>query len=192
MKISATQAATIRKSILQTGIHLIRQNGPAVGIQEIADKAKIPKGSFYNYFSSKDQFLIEALEEYTQNAILWNDQTLKKGKQKLFYLYEQKVSLEKKFLQDGISCLINVLSQYSSPKQQKLRNKLKLSLNSISKGILNSLLLDPQNYSKEISIHIQVLESSWRGAMLIAKATGDPSYLENFLSVHRKFIKEFL
>ncbi|MCH5434766.1 TetR/AcrR family transcriptional regulator, partial [Leptospira interrogans serovar Canicola] len=103
MKVSATQAATIRKSILQIGIHLIRQNGPTVGIQEIADKVKIPKGSFYNYFSSKDQFLIEALEEYTQNAILWNDQTLKKGKQKLFYRYEQKVILEKKFLQDGIS-----------------------------------------------------------------------------------------
>ncbi|EJO67882.1 TetR/AcrR family transcriptional regulator [Leptospira kirschneri] len=192
MKISATQSAIKRKSILQTGIHLIRQNGSTVGIQEVANKAKIPKGSFYNYFSSKDQFLIEALEEYTQNAILWNNQTLEKGKRKLSYLYEQKIILEKKFLKGGISCLINVLSQCSSPKEQKLRNKLKLSLDSISKGILDSLRLDPKNYSKEILIHIQVLESSWRGAMLLAKATGDPSYLENFLSVHRKFIKEFL
>ncbi|EKR71464.1 TetR/AcrR family transcriptional regulator [Leptospira noguchii] len=189
MKISATQSATKRKSILQTGIDLIRKNGP-VGIQEIADKAKIPKGSFYNYFSSKDQFLIEVLEEYTQNAILWNNQTLEKGKRKLYYLYEQKVILEKKFLQDGLSCLINVLSQYSSPKQQKLRNKLKLSLDSISKGIFNSLRLNPKNSSNEILIHIQILESSWRGAMLLAKATGDSSYLENFLFVHQKLIKE--
>lgn len=95
MKISATQAATIRKSILQTGIHLIRQNGPAVGIQEIADKAKIPKGSFYNYFSSKDQFLIEALEEYTQNAILWNDQTLEKRKTKIILSIRTKSKLRK-------------------------------------------------------------------------------------------------
>lgn len=125
MKISATQAATIRKSILQIGIHLIRQNGPTVGIQEIADKAKIPKGSFYNYFSSKDQFLIEALEEYTQNAILWNDQTLKKGKQKLFYLYEQKVILEKKFLQDGISCLINFTFSILFSKTTKTEEQTK-------------------------------------------------------------------
>ncbi|EMY76090.1 transcriptional regulator, TetR family [Leptospira weilii serovar Ranarum str. ICFT] len=192
MKISAIESETKRQKILQTGIYLIRQNGPdGIGIQEIADGAKIPKGSFYNYFASKDQFLLEALEDYTQNAIRWNEQTLEKGGRglsALLYLYEQKVKLEKEFIQDGLSCLINVLSQHSSSKKKELRNKLSLSLNAIANGILNSLQLSQnEGESKRILSHIQTLESSWRGAMLLARATGDESYLENFLSMYRNF-----
>ncbi|UVA66036.1 TetR/AcrR family transcriptional regulator [Leptospira borgpetersenii] len=40
----------------------MRKTGP-VGIQEIADPSEIPKESFYNYFPSKDHFLLEVLEE---------------------------------------------------------------------------------------------------------------------------------
>ncbi|EMJ96793.1 TetR/AcrR family transcriptional regulator [Leptospira alstonii] len=190
MKISATESATKREKILQTGIHLIRQNGP-VGIQEIADGAKIPKGSFYNYFASKDRFLLEALEDYTRNAIHWNEQTLEKGGRglsALFYFYEQKIALEKKLLKDGLSCLINVLSHYSSSTKQELRTALSHSLDEIAKSILDSLQLpenDPE--SERVLIHIQVLESSWRGAMLLAQATGEESYLENFLAMYRNF-----
>ena len=33
----------------------------ATGVQEIADAAGIPKGSFYNYFDNKEQFAIELM-----------------------------------------------------------------------------------------------------------------------------------
>lgn len=66
MKLSPTAAETRKKKILETGIHLLRKTGPnEIGIQEIADASGIPKGSFYNYFPSKDHFLLEALEIYT-------------------------------------------------------------------------------------------------------------------------------
>lgn len=41
--------------ILQKGLDLILPKGYCgTGIQEIADAAEIPKGSFYNYFESKN------------------------------------------------------------------------------------------------------------------------------------------
>lgn len=196
MKISQKESETKRKTILEAGIRLVRLYGPdGIGIQEIADEAKIPKGSFYNYFPSKDQFLIEALEEYTENAVLWNEKTIEaggRGFSSLTYLYEQKILLERELLQDGLSCLINVLAQHSSSKRTELRSRLKVSLDRISNEILNSIQVNRNENDKRkdgglgsnenILHHIQFLESSWRGAMLLARATGEVSYLERFRS----------
>ncbi|PJZ57263.1 TetR/AcrR family transcriptional regulator [Leptospira barantonii] len=199
MKISQKESELKRKTILEAGIRLVRLYGPdGIGIQEIADESKIPKGSFYNYFTSKDQFLLEALEEYTNNAILWNEQTIEKGGRglsALTYLYEQKILLETELLQDGFSCLINVLAQHSSSKRMELRNRLKDSLDRISNEILNSLQVNQNEKDKQknsdiganenVLHRIQFLESSWRGAMLLARATGETSYLERFRSETR-------
>ncbi|EQA61857.1 TetR/AcrR family transcriptional regulator [Leptospira alexanderi] len=183
MKLSSTVAETRRKKILETGIYLLRKTGPdGIGIQEIADASGIPKGSFYNYFPSKDHFLLEALEIYTNAAIQWNESVLEeggRGPSSLYFLYEKKVDLEKNLLQEELSCLINVLSQHSSSQRPELRKKLKFSLETISKGIIKSLRVSE---SPSLLKRIQYLESSWRGAMLLSRATGDESYLENFLS----------
>jgi TetR/AcrR family transcriptional repressor of nem operon len=37
------------------------------GVQEIADAATIPKGSFYSYFKTKEQFAVAAIEAYWEN-----------------------------------------------------------------------------------------------------------------------------
>ena len=56
--------------IKQSGLYLIYQQGyHATGIKQITDKAGIPKGSFYNYFSSKEEFLIFLLDEYEKFVI---------------------------------------------------------------------------------------------------------------------------
>ena len=45
-----------KKDILGRGLELILKKGYyGTGIQEIADSAGIPKGSFYNYFKSKEE-----------------------------------------------------------------------------------------------------------------------------------------
>ena len=40
----------------------------ACGVQEIVDKAGVPKGSFYNYFKSKELLALEVLQIYTQGT----------------------------------------------------------------------------------------------------------------------------
>lgn len=183
MRIRAKQADAKRLKILETGIQLLRRRSPEeVGIQEIADSSGIPKGSFYNYFLSKDQFLIEALEFYTQKAISWNKEVLgaSGGNQSsLFFLYERKRELEKKLLSEGISCFINVLSQYSSSSRFELREKLRTSVEDIARGILETL---PYPKSEDLLQKIHYLESSWRGALLLTRATGDEIHLDHFLT----------
>lgn len=55
-----------KQNLLEVGLSLFEQKGfNATGIQEIATLAAIPKGSFYNYFSSKENFGAAVIRYYT-------------------------------------------------------------------------------------------------------------------------------
>ncbi len=54
-----------RSRLLKSGADLICSRGfNATGLQEITEAAGIPKGSFYNYFASKEAFAVAILSEY--------------------------------------------------------------------------------------------------------------------------------
>lgn len=53
---------TIRPLLLEVGLTLFAKRGyHGTGIKEIVDNAHVPKGSFYNYFKSKEEFGIEII-----------------------------------------------------------------------------------------------------------------------------------
>lgn len=55
--------------LLETGMLLLQEKGyHATGIQQIADAAGVPKGSFYNYFSSKEEFGAAVIRYYTASS----------------------------------------------------------------------------------------------------------------------------
>lgn len=57
----------VRARLLKAGQDLIHTNGfNGCGIQDITAKAGIPKGSFYNYFDSKEALITAILDEYWQ------------------------------------------------------------------------------------------------------------------------------
>jgi TetR/AcrR family transcriptional repressor of nem operon len=58
-----------RDHLLDVGLRLFRERGfAATGVAEIAQAAGVPKGSFYNYFPSKEAFALEVLERYREAA----------------------------------------------------------------------------------------------------------------------------
>lgn len=48
----------------------------SVGLNEILASVKVPKGSFYHHFKSKEQFGVEMLKHYMANAIAYKTQML--------------------------------------------------------------------------------------------------------------------
>jgi len=51
--------------LLQQGKDLLTEHGyHGTGLKKILDTVKVPKGSFYNYFESKEQFASEIIEQY--------------------------------------------------------------------------------------------------------------------------------
>ena len=56
-----------KAKILQQGAELVyRQGFNNTGIQEILESAGVPKGSFYFYFKSKEQFGLELIDYYME------------------------------------------------------------------------------------------------------------------------------
>lgn len=56
-----------REQILEHGIHLLMRNGyHGTGVKLILDKVNVPKGSFYSYFESKENFTAEAIAHYIE------------------------------------------------------------------------------------------------------------------------------
>jgi len=67
------QSLESRKKIFQTAIGLIKKKGfDRVTIDEICSTANVSKGLFYNYFSSKDQIVVEQfleIDNYYRDAV---------------------------------------------------------------------------------------------------------------------------
>lgn len=56
--------------ILEVGTELISKNGfNNVGLQQILTAAKIPKGSFYYYFKSKEDFGLQVMGYYSEKSL---------------------------------------------------------------------------------------------------------------------------
>lgn len=56
---------TNKEKLLTHGVQLLMTQGyHGTGLQKILDSVQIPKGSFYNYFPSKEQFAAEAIQHY--------------------------------------------------------------------------------------------------------------------------------
>ncbi len=65
----------VRSRLIQVGLSTFAKRGyHGTGIKEIVDTAEIPKGSFYNYFKSKEEFGVEIVRchsvEFWKN---WNE-----------------------------------------------------------------------------------------------------------------------
>ncbi len=66
-----------RESLLNEGLVLLMQQGyHGTGLKEILDAVQIPKGSFYNYFGSKENFAVEIVAHYITPYIVQLNQYL--------------------------------------------------------------------------------------------------------------------
>ena len=59
----------IREQLLEQGSEMFISRGyHGTGIKDVVDRIKIPKGSFYNYFQSKEQFGAEVIRRHSQKV----------------------------------------------------------------------------------------------------------------------------
>lgn len=66
-----------KSALLEVGTEaMLRKGYHGTGIQEIVDAAGVPKGSFYNYFKSKETFVIAAMEFASRQNLAAFEQAL--------------------------------------------------------------------------------------------------------------------
>jgi TetR/AcrR family transcriptional repressor of nem operon len=59
----------VRDQIVNAALNRFHALGySACGVQDIVDKAGVPKGSFYNYFKAKELLALEVVEQYAKGS----------------------------------------------------------------------------------------------------------------------------
>jgi len=66
-----------RERLLDEGVAILSTQGyHGTGLKQILDTVNIPKGSFYNYFESKDDYGAEVIKHYTDRVVALCDACL--------------------------------------------------------------------------------------------------------------------
>ena len=158
-------------------------------VNDLAKAAKIPKGSFYNYFESKEQYAVKAIEYYNQINKKDFDLLADKNEKpldriKTFYL--AKISKTKNF---GIEygCFVGNLSEEvggvdldiafaASNFHQEIENKI---FNNLVEARENKELFNDLNENVIASIIVRM----WQGVLLRTKVSHNSKYLLEFYEV---------
>ncbi|MCP5512272.1 MAG: TetR/AcrR family transcriptional regulator [Leptospiraceae bacterium] len=166
-----------KEKIFTGAIQLFNLRGVLeTGVSEIAEVVGIPKGSFYNHFKSKDEFIREAILFHTESVLEYNKKFLVHSKlpirQRILSLYKDKIKLAKHQMLLNENCLINWTSLEMGGKSVLINQTLHECYKKIKNQILETMNLSETPLTKlNLSNDdlVEFLESSWRGTLLSMK-----------------------
>jgi len=120
---------------LRVGIALFSERGfHGTGIKEIVDMAGVPKGSFYNYFTSKEDFAAEIIRHYAeQNAVNWKSYIEQGPEENALQLLRNCFELIIRYHENSplkTGCLIGNLSGELAETSEVCRVNLKSAMDS--------------------------------------------------------------
>ncbi|SDH96183.1 transcriptional regulator, TetR family [Paraburkholderia phenazinium] len=187
----------VRRHILDSGRALITHRGfVAVGLNEILKTADVPKGSFYHYFGSKEQYGRELLEQYVADYAERLDQLFNgseanaRDKLLLYWSEWQREQLEA----DGPDkCLVVKLSAEVADLSDDMRIVLRDGVARLIARIAALIeeggrdgSLSPALDARELA---QTLYQLWLGAALVTKLRRDGSALAHAMSVTQTMLR---
>jgi len=160
------------------------------GIESILQAANVPKGSFYYYFGSKEDFGLKVLERFASCVDEGLDQTLgdvlvpplDRIRNYCELIFEK---LESDQCRKG--CLVGNLSQEMADQNEVFRAKLEEIFESWVDRYARCLLEAQQagDIAAELDVHelAEFWLNSWQGAVLRAKTMRSTAPLRTFLGV---------
>ena len=177
--------------ILRAGLERMKVYGyNGTGVKDIVDAAGVPKGSFYNYFESKESFAIDALEVVADDYYRIGRQLLSAGGTsplgQLQYFFEQN-ALRRSADQFRVGCFCGNLGQELSDSNEVIREKVKLILKRNTQLIRE--ILEAAKDTGEIKqtaqtdIMAEFIFNAWEGTLLRMKASRSRESLDAFLEM---------
>ena len=189
-------ALNTRDRIIEAGAEIIQRKGfNHTGIQEILMAADVPKGSFYNYFRSKDDFGLHVIDYFSAHFEEIAGETLEDTSiSPLNRIYELLTTFMDYFESNsfGGGCPIGNLAQEMGDLNPAFRTKLKDSIDMMVDAY--SRLLSAAQKDGKISRNLDIRDTAgfivagWHGAIIQMKLDRSLAPLKN----HRKFIFEHI
>lgn len=181
-----------KDEIIKAGLDIILTRGfNGTGIESILKEANVPKGSFYNFFASKEEFGLAAIDLYLSEMAalrqtVMEDQSLPP----LVRIRKAFEVLISRFESNSCSkgCLVANLALEMSDQSEVFRTRLDAALRAWA-GSLAAILEEAREQGTlRIDIEPMVLAenlvSSFEGALLRAKVKKSADPLKNFIHLY--------
>ena len=181
-----------RDRIIETGAEIIHRKGfNHTGIQEILNAARVPKGSFYNYFKNKEDFGLQIIDYFSAHFKRIAAETLEDIRvSPLNRIYRFLTAFMEYFESQNYAggCPIGNLAQEMGDLSPAFRQKLSEAIGMMIDAYCRVLTAAQKDGKILKSLDIRETAASivagWHGAIIQMKLTRTLVPLKN----HRKFI----
>lgn len=166
----------IREALIQEGIQQISIHGyHGTGIKQILDEVKVPKGSFYNFFASKEAFVAEVIATYSQDLLTQLHEFIEgpgkalspKRQLETIYEYTLKKIAKTDYQQ---SCLIGSMSTEVGAESAECRKQLKTATKKWVAFFVNRIEAGQEagEFRRDVSAEAlaDVYWAAWEGALI--------------------------
>jgi len=166
-----------KHNLLDEGVALLmRQGYHGTGLKEILDAVNIPKGSFYNYFGSKENFAAEVIVHYITPYLNQLNQYLNESEGNAVaalnrYIEESIAELERTDFKGGclLGNLMGELSDTSDLCRMALQNALNDYRNVWEEGLRRGQKEKRIRTDKSAHEMADLWVNAWQGALLRMK-----------------------
>lgn len=166
-----------KENLLAQGVQLLMQQGyHGTGLKEILDAVQVPKGSFYNYFASKESYAAEVIQYYIEPFIIQLDSHLQHpgcdGLTALKnYFNELIVELEKANFKGGclLGNLMGEIGDTSEICQKSLQLAVQRYRSLLAAGLKKAQMEGTIRTDKSADEMADLLVNMWQGALLRMK-----------------------
>jgi TetR/AcrR family transcriptional regulator, transcriptional repressor for nem operon len=179
---------TTRACLISEGMRQLLAFGyEGVGIGPILKAVDVPKGSFYYFFQSKDDFVVAVIEAYEQKyrrirEVHFSDE----AKTPLARLDAYFAALEHELKEDMpfAGCLYGVIAQTAAGRSALVRDAVITSLSRWEKSISNLLSVAQENgeiaQGEDIGDLTASVVEAYEGALIRVRAMDDISAFTRF------------
>ncbi|HHE0547971.1 TPA: TetR/AcrR family transcriptional regulator [Vibrio parahaemolyticus] len=178
-----------RQHILDVGYELIVTRGfTSVGLSELLKTAEVPKGSFYHYFKSKEQFgeamIQDYFNKYFERLTARFTNTELNGYQRLMSYFEEMVKVEDDVC-NANKCLLVKLSAEVSDLSEPMRIALRRGADKTIQAMAECIDVGIQDGSipnGDSALLARQIYYLWNGASLLNKLYQDQEALTQSLT----------
>lgn len=180
----------VKEQIVTAGMTLLHSKGfNATSVQDITEAAGVPKGSFYNHFTSKEELGVEVLQRYAQQAgeigaLLGESSPPPREWLRGYFgkLVESNVASE-----FNAGCMLGNFSTELSNQSPAIRHTARQSFASMC-AMLEEVIAQGQRDGSIASGQpatelANFTADAWQGAVLRAKAEKDRAPLDRFVDM---------
>lgn len=181
-----------RAAILDAGAALMLRKGyHGTGIQKIVDAAGVPKGSFYHYFKSKEDFALAAMEFTSRDHIAEFETALTTGspspQQRIIDSYADMAAVYEASRNYTTGCFVGNLCQELADTNAAVAEKaevlFRIYTSALARCVRSAQDAGEVSRGADPDRLAEAIFNSWEGAILRMKSSRNIQPLNAFLDM---------